>query len=60
MKHLFLKAFLLISFFFLHFIAFDILLNPSPLWVGAVGYSRLDLSVHYPSDVFMGAVIDTN
>jgi membrane-associated phospholipid phosphatase len=30
---------------------------PSFVWATAVGYSRMDLGVHYPSDVLMGAVI---
>ncbi len=33
------------------------IVGPSFLWAGAVGYSRMDLGVHYPSDVLAGAVI---
>lgn len=33
------------------------IIAPAFLWATAVGYSRLDLGVHYPSDVLAGALI---
>jgi len=33
------------------------IIAPSYLWAGAVAYSRMDLGVHYPSDVLAGALI---
>ena len=33
------------------------IIAPSYIWAGAVGYSRMDLGVHYPSDVLAGAII---
>lgn len=32
---------------------------PAYLWAGAVGYSRMYVGAHYPSDVLVGAVIGT-
>lgn len=33
------------------------IITPSFLWAAAVGYSRMHLGVHYPSDVLVGALI---
>lgn len=33
------------------------IITPAFIWAGAVGYSRMDLGVHYPSDVLMGAIV---
>ena len=30
---------------------------PTYTWAGAVAYSRMDLGVHYPSDVLVGAIV---
>lgn len=35
------------------------IIAPAYLWAGSVGYSRMYLGVHYPSDVFGGAVLGT-
>jgi PAP2 superfamily len=33
------------------------IIAPSFLWASTVGYSRMDLGVHYPSDVLAGAIV---
>ena len=33
------------------------IIAPSFAWASAVGYSRMHLGVHYPTDVFVGAII---
>jgi membrane-associated phospholipid phosphatase len=33
------------------------IITPLYLWAGTVGYSRMELGVHYPSDVLAGALI---
>ncbi len=32
---------------------------PAYTWAAAVGYSRMDLGMHYPSDVLVGALVGT-
>ena len=32
------------------------IIAPAFIWAGTVGYSRMDLGVHYPGDVLMGAI----
>ena len=33
------------------------IIAPSYAWAGSVGFSRMDLGVHYPSDVLAGAIV---
>ncbi|MEI7510065.1 MAG: phosphatase PAP2 family protein [Flavobacterium sp.] len=33
------------------------IIAPSFAWAGVVGYSRMDLGVHYPTDVIAGAIV---
>ncbi|MCR9065522.1 MAG: phosphatase PAP2 family protein [Cytophagales bacterium] len=36
------------------------IIAPAFLWAGIIGYSRMDLGVHYPSDVLLGALLGTS
>ncbi len=36
------------------------LVVPSFVWASSVGYSRMHLGVHYPSDVFIGAIVGSS
>lgn len=33
------------------------IIGPAFIWAGAVGYSRMDLGVHYPTDILAGALL---
>lgn len=33
------------------------IIAPAYVWAAAIGYSRMQLGVHYPSDVFAGAIL---
>lgn len=33
------------------------IIAPSFAWAGVVGYSRMDLGVHYPTDILAGAIV---
>lgn len=35
------------------------IIAPAYLWAGSVGYSRMNLGVHYPTDVLVGALLGT-
>ena len=36
------------------------IIAPAYLWAGSVGYSRMNLGVHYPTDVLVGALLGTD